>query len=194
MRGFLRDFSRCVFSRCTWEDGRSFVLAASAVACLLLGRFLQVFVFDFGTDAVFLVFDGLLELLAELLGEVRELRLVVVLRLFEGFGERLFLGLLLADILPQPFGFALHLVFIRTFLDIGVVALLVLSGLVIHLLQPVALCVWVWSFSGWPVDVINFGECPLRVFDCSDDFAILISCATETNGHALAVEPCQNTS
>ena len=82
--------------------------------------------------------------------------------------------------------------FVRALLDVWVVALLVLSRFVVHLLQPVALGVRVWSGSRRPVDVVDLGECPLCVFDCPDDFAVLVSGTAEANGHSLAVEPRQD--
>lgn len=169
------------------------MLAACAVSCLLCGLLLKMLVLDFGADAFFLFLDSLLELLSEFLRELLELRLMVVLRLLESLCESLFLGFLLADVLSETFGFVLHLVFIGSFLDVWVVALLVLSCLVVHLLEPVALCVGVRSCSGRPVDVVDFGKGSLCVFDGSDDFAVLVSGTAEADRHTLAVEPRQNT-
>jgi len=169
------------------------MFCASAIASLLFRLFLEVLELDFRAYPSLLLGDGLFEFVGELLLQSCQLLFVVFFGLLEQFRERAFLGFLFADRLAQLAGFAFHLVFVRAFLDVWVVALLVLSCLVVHLLQSVALSVWVWSGSGRPVDVVDFGEGSLCVFDCSDDFAVLVSGAAEADWHALAVEPCQDT-
>ena len=86
----------------------------------------------------------------------------------------------------------LHLHFVRPFLDVWVVGLLVLSRLVVHLLQPVALGVGVRPRPGRPVNIVDLGKSALRVLDRAHDFAVLVSRAPEADRHSLAVQPGQN--
>jgi len=153
-----------------------------------------VLVFDFRPYPSLLIGNGLLDSIDELFLQSLQLLLVVVLSLLKRLGERALLGLLFADGVAQLASFALHLSFVRALLDIWVVTLLVLSRFVVHLLQPVTLGVRVWSRSGWPVDVINLCERSLCIFDGSDDFTVLVSGAAEADGHALTVEPREDTS
>jgi hypothetical protein len=163
------------------------MLAAYTLPRLLFRHFLQVLELDLRPYPPFLLRDSLLQLIGKLLLQRRQLLLMILLRLLKQLRERALLRLLLADRLAQLAGLTLHLVFVRALLDIRVVALLVLSRFVVHLLQPVALGVRVRSCSGRPVDVVDFCECALCVFDGSDDFAVLVSGAAETDGHSLTV-------
>ena len=169
------------------------MLAARTVPRLFFCLFLEVFELDFRAYPSLLLGDGLFEFVGELLLQSRQLLLVVFFGLLEQFRERTLLGFLFADRLAQLAGFAFHLVFVWAFLDVRVVALLVLSRFVVHLLKSVALGVRVWSGSGRPVDVVDFCKGSLCIFDCSDDFAVLVSGAAEADGHALAIEPRQDT-
>ena len=169
------------------------MFAARAIQRPFLCLFLEVLELDFRPYPSLLPCDSLLELVGELFLQRRKLLLVVLFGLLEQLRKRAILGLLLADRLAQLPGFAFHLVFVGALLDVGVVALLVLARFVVHSLQPVSLGVRVWAGSGRPVDVVDFGEGPLCVFDCADDFAVLVSGAAEADGHSLAVEPCQDT-
>lgn len=153
-----------------------------------------MFELDFSANAVLLIGDSLLDSVDNTLLQVLQLRLVLIPCLFEQLRERALLGLLFADRFPQLASFSLHLHLVRSFLYIRVVCLLILSGFVVHLLQSIALGVRIRPRSWWPVDVVNLGECSLGVFDRSDDFAILVSCTAEANGHALSIEPCEDSS
>lgn len=169
------------------------MLAAYAFTRLFFRHFLKVLELNLRSYPPFLLCDSLFKLIGKLLLQRRQLLLVILLRLLKQLRERALLRLLLADRLAQLASLTLHLVFVRALLDIRVVTLLVLSRFVVHLLQPVALSVRVRSCSGRPVDVVDFCKCALCVFDCSDDFAVLVSGAAEADGHALAVQPCQDT-
>ena len=168
------------------------MLAAYTFTGLLFRCLLKMLELDLRAYPPFLLCNRLFELVRELLLQSCQLLLVVFFSLLQQLRESAFLRLLLADRLPQLARFAFHLVLVRTLLDVRIIALLVLARFVVHLLQPVAFGVRVWSGSGRPVDVVNLCECPLCVFDCSHNFAVLVSGAAEADGHALAVEPCQD--
>ena len=110
------------------------MLGARTVPRLFFCLFLEVFELDFRAYPSFLLGDGLFEFVGELLLQSRQLLVVVFFGLLEQFRERTLLGFLFADRLAQLAGFAFHLVFVWAFLDVWVVALLVLSGFVVHLL------------------------------------------------------------
>jgi hypothetical protein len=169
------------------------VLAASAVTRLFLRHFLEVLELDLRSYPPFLLRNCLFELVGKLLLQRRELLLVVLLRLLKQLRESALLRLLLANRLAQLACLTLHLVFVRALLDIRVIALLVLSRFVVHLLQPVALGVRVRSGPRRPVDIVDFCERSLCIFDRPDDFAVLVSGAAEADGHALAIKPGQDT-
>lgn len=110
------------------------MLAASTVTRLFLRRLLEVFKLHLRPNPPLLLPNSFLQLLSKLLLQTRQLRLMILLRLLQQLRERALLRLLLANRLPQLFCFTLHLVLIRTLLDIRVIALLVLSRFVVHLL------------------------------------------------------------
>lgn len=169
------------------------MLAAYAFSRLLFRHFLKVLKLNLRSYPSLLLCNSLLQLIGELLLQRGQLLLMILLRLLKQLRERALLRLLLTNRLAQLARLTLHLVFVRSLLDIRIVALLVLSRFVVHLLQPVALSVRVRSSSRRPVDVVDFRERTLCVFDCSDDFAVLVSGAAEADGHALTIKPCEYT-
>jgi hypothetical protein len=110
------------------------MLAACAFARLFFRHFLEVLEFDFRPYPSFLLRNSLFEFVGKLLLQRRELLLMILLRLLKQLRESALLRLFLADRLAQLACLTLHLVFIRALLDIRVVALLVLSCFVVHLL------------------------------------------------------------
>lgn len=167
---------------------------ASALPLLLFCQLLKVLVFDLSAYPSLLLTESFLDPFDKLLFQVLQLLLVIRFCLLESGREGTLLGLLVVDVLPQLLCLIFHLVRIGSLLDVGVIALLVLSCLVVHLLQPVTLGVWVRSLSGGPVDIVDFGESSLRVFDGSNYFTVLVSCAAESHGHSLSIEPGEHTS
>lgn len=168
------------------------MLAASAFPRLLFRHFLKVLELDLRPYPSFLLRNRLFKFLGKLLLQRLQLQLMILLRLLQQLRESALLRLLLADRLPQLARLTLHLVFVRPLLDIRIIAFLVLSRFIVHLLQPVALGVRIRSGSGRPVDVVDFRERALCVFDCAHDFAVLVSGAAEADGHALTIKPGQN--
>jgi hypothetical protein len=170
------------------------MVAACAVLPLVFSHLLQMFEFNFGTYPFLLFLNSLLDPVDELFLQTLQLLFVVVLRLLEQRRESTRLGLLVTDRLLQLTLLVFHLVLVGTFLDIWVIPLLILSGLIVHLLQPVTLGERVRSFPRRPIDIVDLGKSSLRILDCSDDFPILVPGSAEADRHTLSVKPCQNTS
>lgn len=136
-----------------------------------------------------LLLQSLLDPCRDRLLQLLQLAHVCGLGVFEFLEELTSLVLLGFDRILHAFCLVLHLRLVGAFLDVGVVAFLVLPRVFVHLLQPVTLeeRVWSWVRSLVPHDIINFSEGPLGVFDRSDDFAVLISCAAIAGRHSLPI-------
>jgi hypothetical protein len=160
---------------------------------LLLRHLLQMIKLDLGPYPLLLVRHSLLDPIHNAPLEIVHLLLVVPNRLLQHLGKLSLFRLLLADRLPQLRRFLLHLHLVRPLLDVWVVGLLVLPRFVVHLLQPVALGVGVWTRARRPVDVVDLGKGALGVFDRPHNFAVLVSRAPEADRHSLAVEPGEDT-
>lgn len=107
---------------------------ASALPLLLFCKLLKVLVFDLSTYPSLLLTKSLLDSFHKLLLQIFQLLLVIRFGLLESGRESALLGFLIADRVPQLLRLIFHLVRVGSFLDVGVVSLLVLSCLVVHLL------------------------------------------------------------
>lgn len=151
-------------------------------------------VFDLSANPILLLFNSILDFLCEMLLQVLQLLLVIISSLLKGLGEGALLGLLVADCLAQLLRFTLHLVLVGSFLDVWVIAFLILPCFLVHLLQTVPLGVRIGPCPRRPIDIVNLSKSPLCVFDRPDDLTILVSCAAKANRHTLSIEPSQNAS